>query len=208
MRHNHRHSWLLALPCLVAVMMITAPALAQVTYSFTGEPFTHADPPYTLGDRIVGSVELAGVLPPLMPLTDIAALLLDFTFTDGIQTRVSGNTNVCTFEVATDAVGNIVHWYVSLRQSPFPGAGNPVQAIDLVGPIPGPGYEQGGEGPAPAVPCGNTSLTTYATSSSAGSWVTIQPVAAAIPAITPAGAVVLAILLAIAAMAAIRIRSV
>jgi hypothetical protein len=170
MRHSHRRLRSLALPCLIAAAMSTPTAWGQVTYTFTGEPFTSADPPYSIGDRVVGSIELAEVLPPFMPPTEIAALLLDFTFADGVQTRLPATTDVCSFEVATDGVGNISDWRITLRQSPFPGVGNPVQTIDLIGPIPGPGIDQVGEGPAPVAPCETIALTFSAFSSAAGSW--------------------------------------
>lgn len=116
MRHHHLKLRAFTLPCLMIAALHAPSALAQVTYSFAGEPFTYADPPYSVGDRVLGSIDLAEALPPFMPPTDITSLLLDFTFGDGVQTRIPANTNVCRFEVATDGAGIPSHWTIALRQ--------------------------------------------------------------------------------------------
>jgi hypothetical protein len=92
-----------------ALLLLAGPAVAQTEYTYTGEPFAVADPPYSIGDRVTASITLAGPLPPFMPLTDITAALDDFSFTDGVQSRTPANTRVCGFQVATDGVGNISH---------------------------------------------------------------------------------------------------
>lgn len=140
------------------------------TYDYTGVPFDSADPPYAIGSRVTGSITLAGPLPPLMALTDISAAIEDFAFTDSVQVRAPNDTNVCRFEVATDAAGRIVNWNLSLREGPFPGDGNPVQTLDSRGPIPGPGGDLAGQGPAQLSPCSLVVLGISASSSSPGSW--------------------------------------
>jgi hypothetical protein len=140
-------------------------------YVYSGSPFTTANPPYSIGGQVTGSITLAGPLPTFLPLTDITAALDDFTFTDGTQTRIPANSIICSFQVATDGAGNIVHWRIFLRSSPFPGVGNPMQILDSSGPIPGFGVDTVGEGSAGASSCASIVLTIVATSSSAGSWI-------------------------------------
>jgi hypothetical protein len=152
-------------------MLGSASASGQVVYTFTGSPFTSADPPYSLGGQVTGSFTVATALAPLLPLGDISGSVVDFTFTDGVQTRTPATTNVCTFDIATDANGAISHWQIFLREAPFPGAGNPVQTLDLNGPIPGPGVDQVGEATAGAAACADLSVFSFsADSSAAGSF--------------------------------------
>jgi hypothetical protein len=145
-------------------------ASAQVTYNYLGQAFTSADPPYTTAERVSGSFELASRLPAMRPLSDIQFLIVDFSFSDGVQTRTPANSTVCAFQVATDAAGNIVQWTVLLREAPTPAPGNPQQALDST-----TGHDLVGTGPAGATACAVITLSPAASSSGAGSWTSTLP---------------------------------
>ncbi len=129
-------------------LLCAMPVQAQVTYTYTGTPFTTADPPWMVGDSVNGSFTITDPLPPFQPLTDISSQLLDFSFSDGVQTRTPANSTVCKFEFATDGAGNITHWSFFLRALPTPPMGSPHRTLDSSGPGFGFGADTVGDGPA------------------------------------------------------------
>ncbi len=144
---------------------------ADVDYSYQGNPFTVADPPYTAGDSISGEFSVALPIKPLLPLTDISAVLTDFSFSDGQQIRTPANTTVCAFVVATDAAGNIINWMVLLREAPTPAIGDPMRFMDIT-----TGLDQVGIGPSPGTACDSIVPTVSASNVSGGNWsVTLPP---------------------------------
>lgn len=152
------------------------PLSAQpTTYTYTGDPYSSADPPYAAGGSLTGSFELANPLPGFLPLSELTGLLVDFSFNDGVETRTLATSFVCDFNVATDGAGNITQWEIRLRRSPY-NPGDPHHSIETSGQ---PGVIQGadfvGTGTAPAGPCDGMVLTTTATAPTQGSWVSNQP---------------------------------
>lgn len=118
--------------CIAAILLAVACASvqAQATYQYTGQTFTDAEAPYTTSDRITGAFELSEPLMPFMIGGDISAELVDFSFTDGQQTRTPANSSICAFSITTDGAGDIVGWGITLREAPTPAAGNPQQTLD------------------------------------------------------------------------------
>ncbi|MEO8277630.1 MAG: hypothetical protein ABI639_15565 [Thermoanaerobaculia bacterium] len=145
------------------------------TYNYTGDPYTSATPPYSLGGAVQGSLTLAGPLPPYLPLTDVTPAIVAFAFDDGVETRTLADSFLCAFEVATDGTGNITRWRISLRRFPY-NTGDPHHAIDSNGQ---PGVVQGadfaGSGTAPADPCGVMALSPFGSSNTQGIWQTDHP---------------------------------
>ncbi|MCH9646630.1 MAG: hypothetical protein K0U98_00250 [Deltaproteobacteria bacterium] len=144
-----------------------SPAQAQTTYSFLGQPFTVAPPPYASGDRVEGFFTLPLPLRPFLNLEEVSGHLIDFSFVDGVQSRSPINTTVCTFQVSTDAAGDITDWLISLRQAPTPNPSNPQQLLDSSS-----GGDQVGEGPAGTTACGVVVPTIVASNSTGGQWTT------------------------------------
>jgi hypothetical protein len=145
------------------------------TYTYTGDPYTHADPPYSLGGTLQGSLTLAGPLPAFLPLTEVSSAIVDFAFDDGVEMRTLASSFLCSFEVATDGTGNITTWRIELRRTPY-NPGDPHHGISTSGQ---PGTIQGvdfvGTGLAPANPCGPMTLSPAAGTASQGTWVTDHP---------------------------------
>lgn len=145
------------------------PAGTPTTYTFTGDPFTNADPPYTTNDRVTGSIVVAAPLPDLLPSTEIGFALEDFSFSDGVQTRTPANTVVCSFEVATNPAGNIIAWSIGLRERDvLPSMPQQIMDLTTLG-------DQVGSAPADADPCAPTTLTLVASNGSGGTWTDTQP---------------------------------
>ncbi len=144
------------------------PPATPTDYDYEGDPFTFAEPPYTVGGRLTGGISLPGALPANLPFTDVSGVLLDLSFVDGQQTRTLANSVVCRFEVATDAAGDIVQWRVSLRQSGV-AIGDPQESVDSLADGTS-NLDLVGSAPAGADPCGMLSLSPNAGADTAGTW--------------------------------------
>jgi len=100
--------WMLALSLLSA----SAAASAQVTYDYTGNPFTLTAPigPYTTEDRVTASVVFAAPLAANLSLaTETPESYLLY---DGVQTLTSANSTLEVFQFSTNAAGAITGWDV------------------------------------------------------------------------------------------------
>ena len=106
---------------LSVVLFAAAPAHASTIYTYTGNLFsnTSLDGPtapadlYTTADRITGFIELADPLAPnLGSLTTLTPLT--FSFSDGVNT-ITDVASSSSFQVTTDAAGNIVNWRVAIN---------------------------------------------------------------------------------------------
>jgi hypothetical protein len=115
MNMNLRLSSVASAACLV---LLSLPALAQETYTYTGNPL---DITYVSGggynntDKITGDFTLASALPDNMALTEITPLT--YSFTDGVQTLTNTNSVQYlppAFEVETNATGQIIDWNIVL----------------------------------------------------------------------------------------------
>ena len=177
-------------PCDGMALTVSAASTAQgswsssqplppdpTTYTYTGDPYTTADPPYSLGGALQGWLTLAGPLPAFLPLTDVSSAIVDFAFDDGVETRTLASSFLCNFEVATDGTGNITTWRIELRRTPY-NPGDPHHGTSSSG---APGAIQGvdfvGTGLAPANPCGPMTFSPAAGTASQGTWVTDHPLA-------------------------------
>lgn len=138
------------------------------TYFYTGTPFTQADAPYQIGQRVTGSVELVQALPPNRAATDVPiANFVDLRFVDGQQVRTRANTTICRLVLGTDAQGHINAWIIWMRANTV-GAGNSRASLetfsmpDLTGDLAGVGVFPGA--------CDTGALDPRATTMDAGSW--------------------------------------
>jgi hypothetical protein len=183
----------------------TNPLPAQPTiYNYTGDPFTFALAPWTVGGRVTGTITTANPLPPFLPFTDITPALTSLTFTDGIQTRTLTNSFICTFRVATDGAGNITRWEVLLRESPYT-TGNPQQSIDSSGNAGLPeGNDLAGTGPAGAAPCSPIALTAFGSTDTQGTWTGAAAGIGQVPALDGLGLFALMAMLAGVALLVLR----
>jgi len=184
----------------------TNPLASQPTiYTYLGDPFTTALPPYTIGGRVTGTITTANPLPAFLPLTDITTAITSMTFTDGIQTRTLASSFVCTFRVATDGAGNITQWEITLRESPY-STGSPQQSIDSTGNAVAPeGADVAGTGTAGASPCSPMALTSFGSTGSQGTW-TGEAAIGQVPALNGLGVILLAAMLAGIALVILRAR--
>jgi len=162
----------LEIAALVALGFGWSPqAASSVSYTYTGNSFTAADPPYTTSDKVDGWFSVPLQLAGNLPLTEIGSSLADFSFNDNQQVRTPGNTSVCAFKVATDAAGAIIEWSITLHQSPTPASGNPMQVVDSSGTS----GDQGGIATSTGSTCTSVSLTTVASTATPGNWAAGSP---------------------------------
>ena len=105
-------------------LLASVPAHASVIYTYVGNPFTDIiDLPLPLGTfdtsmRVTGFFELENPLAANLPLTDIGADVLDFSFSDGRSTLTAADSNLSTFFfVQTGAAGQITVWDIILQQT-------------------------------------------------------------------------------------------
>lgn len=107
----------------LAAVVLTLPLTAgPVTYTYTGNDFNSVTASvYTTSDFVSGFFTLASPLADDMTLPPGGSNItpLSFSYTDGVQTYSSaGNPSQITFQIATDASGNIIQWNVSLGNGP------------------------------------------------------------------------------------------
>jgi hypothetical protein len=175
------------------------------TYTYTGDPYTSATAPYSVGGSLTGTLVTANPLPPSLPLTDVGALLTSYSFTDGVQTRMDVDSALCSFKVATDGAGNITMWQVFLRKWPYT-PGLPQHSIESAGnAVPPPeGTDLVGSGLGGALPCSPFVLSVSGSTVTQGTWI---PAAASssgsAPALGDLGLALLTVLLAAAALYAL-----
>ena len=90
-----------------ALISLSSATIAATTYTYTGSNFTGFSSPagsYDPTDRVTGSFTLGTPLPPNLPLTDISAQVLNYSFSDNVQTRTNNNSEIC----ATNNYGFLV----------------------------------------------------------------------------------------------------
>ena len=105
-------------------LLASVPAQASVIYSYVGNPFTDiVDLPFPPGSfdtsmRVTGSFELANPLSANLPLTDIGADVLHFSFSNGRSMLTELDSDLSTFFfVETGAAGQISVWDIILQQT-------------------------------------------------------------------------------------------
>ncbi|HKD08558.1 MAG TPA: Ig-like domain-containing protein [Bryobacteraceae bacterium] len=116
-------------------------ANAQVTYQYTGNPFTlftcggnslcptpgpNANSSYTPTDKVTGTLTLATSLPAGLNLQDISGLAgFQISLNDGHQTMTAtaGYTGGFNAKVSTDASGNITEWIFGVNCCFYPNNG-------------------------------------------------------------------------------------
>jgi hypothetical protein len=116
---------------LAAIMPCLAPSVrAQVTYTYTGSPFTYVGTYGTDVTHISGSFSLASALPPnytyLLTPDTIGGTILNYSFTDGRDTLTMANYATSnslgygsgqshpTFAVTTGSSGQITAWDLNI----------------------------------------------------------------------------------------------
>ncbi len=94
--------------------LLTLGAQAATTYTYTGVDFSAVfAPPYTTSDHISGSFVVDAPLAANLPFTAVTPTA--FAFSDGVYTVTNSTLDATSdFAVATDALGNISAWTVSI----------------------------------------------------------------------------------------------
>ena len=127
---HRRRSWIGYL-MFSSALFLAADARGEVIYSYTGHNFTTATGSYTTSDRVVASFTLSAFLPPSATV-DLAASMLAYSFSDGVQTLTEANSAVILSEVTTAGSGQPTTWTFTLFELPLTGAvGGPVNEIRL-----------------------------------------------------------------------------
>jgi len=103
---------------LILFCGLQSAARADITYTYTGNDFTTATGAYTTSDFVSGYFTLASALGDNLVLASETPAT--YSFSDGVQTisSLSPPTDV-TFEISTDASGNIDAWFINL-ENPSP----------------------------------------------------------------------------------------
>ena len=95
---------------LLSLALLTPCAHADAIYTYIGQPFIFALPPYTTDDFVSGSFTTAAPLAP--NLSDVYVDPIAFSFNDGVHTRTSLQTGYREFLLSTDADGNLTSWII------------------------------------------------------------------------------------------------
>ena len=110
----------------VTAALLSQRIFANITYEYTGNPFTLVSGPYTTSDRVTGTVTLSTPLGDNMPLTAVSPLA--FSFFDGIQTISNMNASFSGFEFATGSSGLPSQWSVDVQTA---GGNDEIQTINV-----------------------------------------------------------------------------
>jgi hypothetical protein len=98
---------------LTACLLAWPLAASPITYTYTGNDFQAVSGSYATSDFVSGYFTLSAALPDSQALMTIAPL--SYSFTDQLQTFSSTTPPPdVTFEVGTDASGQINTWNISL----------------------------------------------------------------------------------------------
>ena len=115
------------------LLLVTMPVRAGnlTTYTYQGLNFgANARTPWTAGDSISGSITLDFALGPNYNAPISLADIVNYSFTDGLNSYDPSDSIVQTFSAETNTQGNIEHW-----QLDFEGVASPFYP-----PIPGSAY--------------------------------------------------------------------
>jgi hypothetical protein len=133
----------------VAVTFLAASpfsAHADTVYTYTGNPYTAAQAPYTTSDFISGSFTVKGSLGANLSVQDIP--VLSYSFSDGVEPISSGNgPNFADFVVATDANGDISQWMIQLVSQNFIISRNYQERVEDMAGISGTGVASNSNDP-------------------------------------------------------------
>ena len=95
--------------------LVSQPIFADVTYEYTGNPFTDVSGIYTTSDRVTGMLTLAHPLAANMSLDFITPI--SFTFTDGHITLGNGFSDPFPLiKLGTGPTGAINAWNIQLTR--------------------------------------------------------------------------------------------
>ena len=119
---------------IIAATLLSVPALAQATYTYTGNPFTlfscgasnpgpgdilcstpgpNSFTSYTASNSVTATLTLANPLPANMSFQDVSSMAgFQLTLNDGQHTVTNAMAVGMFAQVATDANGNISAWHL------------------------------------------------------------------------------------------------
>ena len=163
---------------LATLFIVSLPATAAtVRYSYQGADFelgSFSIPASLAGlSAISGYVDIDGGLASNLTSQSVSNVLA-FEFFDGVTTINQANTSIDTFEVSTDANGNITAWLLVLPQlAPGTGNGDPQSmliASDDSGAFPFPIYDSSSYASFVIIGTDIVPTTLRVRSESAGAW--------------------------------------
>jgi len=92
-------------------MLASEPVYATAIYSYTGNNFVFATPPYTVNDHLSIQLEFPTELAPNLPFGSVSPT--NFSFNDGHQTITFPGLTAVTM-LSTNASGNILEWELTV----------------------------------------------------------------------------------------------
>lgn len=100
----------------LAALILTVPLMADVTYTYTGNPFQSFGGLYDSTDFVSGSFTVSSALADSLPEGTITPN--SYSFTDGVQTfNSTAPPPEVTIEVGTDLTGAINSWDISFTSA-------------------------------------------------------------------------------------------
>lgn len=104
------------LACLSMLLAVAPAAQATVTYSYTGNTYSHALFPYDLSDRVTVTLTLANPIPANATEFDVLPDLISYEMSDGVYVQTEANpAAIFLARVTTNSAGAIVGWGISVQ---------------------------------------------------------------------------------------------
>ncbi len=102
----------------IACSFMSTVASARI-YLFQGPFYEEVAGPYSTDMRVNGYIETSTFLQPGTPVSDVASLVVSYSFNDGVVTLDQNNSQLCRLQLGTDASGIPIQGATTIHG--FPG---------------------------------------------------------------------------------------
>lgn len=114
-RSSRWSRWIARIAAVLALLALSGalrPALASVTYEYTGAPYTNTTGPWDTSMRATATITFSSPLAASAPLQNVTASVTAIHVSDGVH-EVDALTPAAGFhlEVETDAAQQIIAWF-------------------------------------------------------------------------------------------------
>lgn len=104
--------------CVGFSLSVMSSVASARTYSFQGPVYDEVAGPYSTDMRVNGYVETSTALLPASPVSDVAGLVVAYSFNDGVVTLDQTNSQLCAIALGTSAAGIPIDGAITIHALP------------------------------------------------------------------------------------------